>query len=388
MTEASSFQSANGLVPMLAAYRDRLAFAREAHQSGKKVVGYVGNTVPVELILAADCVPVRVAPVDGALSDSDRYVESIADRDVRRIFQLYCTGGLDMLDMLVIPRSSEAHHKLYLMLREAIRVGLTNAKPRLWLYEIVHTQRPSSRSYGVARSQEFWSVLAEISGQKMDLDALREAVTLKNQQRELLLQLHTKRWNGLVNGSDAVVATGALQFMELSAGTLALEAWIPQAEIRKTPAPLQILVRGVPLDHDQLHRNIESLGANVVAEDDDWGSRSGLCPIDPESSDLLAATFEHYWRDVPCIRRHPVSDEWFKEAANRPDIHAILFNLPEPEDVYGWSYPLDLAYCRTLGKPSILVRRGPENIDASRTEIADQMAMLDWARASKAEHHK
>lgn len=388
MTEVGSMPSSGALAPLLAAYRDRLSFAHAAHQRGQKVVGYVGNTVPVELIVAADCVPVRVAPVEGRLSDSDLYVESIADRDVRRIFQLYCTGALDMLDMLVIPRSSEAYHKLYLMLREAVRVGLTQARPRLWLYEIMHTQRPSSRQYGVARSRDLWAALSEISGRKIDTNALKDAVIEKNRQRALLSQLHDKRWKGRVNGSDAVVATGALQFMDLHEGTQALKAWIPEAETRSAPAELQLLVRGVPLDHDQLHRTVESLGANVLAEDDDWGSRSGLCPIAEDSEDWLAATFEHYWRDVPCIRRHPVSDEWFQAAVQRQEIQTILFNLPEPEDVYGWSYPLDLAYCRKQGKSSILVRQGAENIDALKKEIADQVMALNAMRSSQSERQK
>ncbi|NUP88155.1 MAG: sulfite exporter TauE/SafE family protein [Burkholderiaceae bacterium] len=143
-TESSSY------APLLQAYTDRLGAARAAAMQGRKVVGYVGNTAPVELIAASGCMPVRIAPAEGDPSAADALIESFADTDMRLIFSQYCAGAYDMLDLLVIPRSTESQHKLYLALREAWRIGRVTRGPALRLYDILHTQRETSRAVGTS----------------------------------------------------------------------------------------------------------------------------------------------------------------------------------------------------------------------------------------------
>ena len=72
--------------------------------------------------------------------------------DVRWIFELYCTGALDALDLLIIPRSTESQHKLFLSIREACAPASSAPAPELWLYDIPHTQRASSAAYGLDRT--------------------------------------------------------------------------------------------------------------------------------------------------------------------------------------------------------------------------------------------
>ncbi|WP_457419366.1 2-hydroxyacyl-CoA dehydratase [Roseateles sp. P5_E7] len=343
------------------ACEDRLALVRKQQ---RPVVGYVGNTVPVELIVAAGCMPVRIAPVQGDPTLSDRFIESVSDTDVRLIFQLYCSGALDALDLLIVPRSTESQHKLYLALREARRAGVTSHGPGLWLYDIPHTQRASSHAYGVTRTHALWQALADIGGTTCDSAALQQAIHAANRSRALLRRMHDQRWQQPVSGRQAHVATGALRFMPPDAGHAALQAWLDAGG----PAPVspgpRLLVRGVPQDHAELHRLVESLGARIVAEDDDWGSRAGD-PLISEDAEPLEAVFEHHWRDVPCVRVHPNPDAWFKAAVASPGLDGALFYLPRPDDVYGWSYPGDRELAERHGLPSLLIRddaRKPELI--------------------------
>ena len=46
-------------------YREPLNAAREAHKAGERVIGRIGNTVPVELILAGGFTPVMVSAERG-----------------------------------------------------------------------------------------------------------------------------------------------------------------------------------------------------------------------------------------------------------------------------------------------------------------------------------
>ena len=371
-----------GLQPFEKAYYDRLGHAVHSKAAGQKVIGFVGNTVPVELILAAGLVPCRLSPIDGDLSVSDRYVESFADPDVRRVFQMYSTGQLDMLDMLVIPRSSEAHHKLYLMLREANRMGLTSGKPPLFLYEILHTQRETSRLYGVQRTRELWQALLKLSVESVvEVESVNHAIGVMNSQRELLRQLHQLRWQQKISSTDALMASISIHFMPVIDGTQALAALVSQASPIQQ-FDLNFLIRGVPNDQINLHAALNHLNVNVLAEDDDWGARSGLFPIFEDVLNPIEKVFEHYWRDVPCGRKFPADDSWFLEHVKKPEVDGVVFFLPEPEDVYGWSYPADLKVCRQYGKEALLVRASSNDPESMISRLQSQLDEIRMVRKS------
>ena len=70
----------------------------------------------------------------------------------------------------------------------------------------------------------------------------------------------------------------------------------------------------------------------------------------------LQAVFEHYWRDVPCVRIQPPDDRWFHAALQQPAVQGVIFHLPEPDDIYGWSYPPDAAVVTRAGLPHLVIR--------------------------------
>lgn len=372
--------SANAVAfePLQAAYHHRLAAAQAARAGGLPVIGYVGNTVPVELILAAGGLPVRIAPEGGSTEIADRYVETVSDPELRWIFDAYCRGGLDMLSMLVVPRSTETQHKLYLSLREAQRIGLASladGRPPLWLYDLPHTQRPTSAAYGLERTRALWQALAQACGTACDEARLREAIALMNRQRAAVARLQALRDGGSVSGREALVAIGALRFLPPAEGAQRLEDWLAAGGPSPRPAGPRLLLRGVPAEHDRLHALIESLGAVIVAEDGDWGSREGAtCAESPEGP--LSAIAHHHASVVPCVRRHPADDAWFEQQLQRADIDAVLFHLPPPDDVHGWSYPSGRARAETAGKPSLRLRTDTRDAEATRPAIADFLATL------------
>ena len=369
--------------PLLHAYTDRLGAARAAATQGRKVVGYVGNTVPVELSAAADCVPVRIAPAEGDPSAADALIESFADTDMRLIFSQYCAGAYDMLDLLVIPRSTESQHKLYLALREAWRIGLVTRGPALRLYDILHTQRETSRAYGLARTAELWRQLCAIGGTKADDEvALRDAIALANHTRTLLHALQQRRHGAMVCGSQALVATGATRFLPPQQAQAALQAWLAAAETTPAQGP-RLLVQGCPLDHIGLHRLVEQAGACVVAEDDEWGARAEETPIATDR-EPLQAIFEHYWRDVPCVRLHPdiAGRAWFEQALSDPTLDGVLFYLPPPDDIHGWAFPAQRAQVEAAGLPWLLVREDARQPVALAPQLQAFIATLPARRAA------
>lgn len=340
------------------AYADRLQDAREARRQGKIVVGYVGNTVPVELILAAGCFPLRVAPASGGTAEADRYIESFSDVDTRVVLQMFMDGELDFLALLIIPRSSESYHKLYLSLRELKRVGATSRGPQLHLYEILHTQNRLSRAYGLSRTKELADLLATIGTTPVDDATLSLSLAATNQTRALLARLQQARQDTTLSlsGYEAQIASVAGKFMEVGRYNQLLAEWLQSGDKTLVSGP-RLLVKGCPLDHADLHGLVEAAGGVVVTEDDDWGARAAGAAITPVGSPL-ESIFDHYYSAVPCPRTFPesIAERWYIDAVRTSSIDGVIFYLPQPDDIYGWDFPRQRAVAEAAGLPWMLIR--------------------------------
>lgn len=360
-----------------AAYAGRDDGWRRVRANGQPVVGYVGDTVPVEAITASGALAWRVAPNAGSTAAADPWIEAFADLDARLIFANYVSGAYDDLALLVVPRSSETQHKLYLALREAQRTGLKSDGPPLWLYDIPHTQRETSRAYGLARTQEFVQRLGQITGRATDDAALAAAIATTNATRTLLAGLQRRRRLGEVSGLAAHIATGAPAFMAPHAGHDALAAWL-QGPLAAPPGGPRLLVKGTPLDHEHLHALVAGLGADIVAEDDAWGSRAAE-PLVDTSLPPVEALFLHAWRERPCPRIHPTPADggWFARTLREGGFDGVLFHHPRPDDTEGWTYPADRERVRAAGLPGLQLRDDARtHAERLRTQLAPFIAGL------------
>ena len=67
---------------------------------------------------------------------------------IRGIFDGIASGAWPFLKMVVIPRTSEQEHKLFLYLREVARQGLSTGLPDLYLYNLLHTRSSEAELMG------------------------------------------------------------------------------------------------------------------------------------------------------------------------------------------------------------------------------------------------
>jgi len=86
-----------------------------------RIAGITSNTVPWEILRAAGHTPVLLEDEAGPTPHADRWMEDVFDRRFRVIFDRLSSGAWNHLDRVVIPRTSEQEHKLYLYLREIAR---------------------------------------------------------------------------------------------------------------------------------------------------------------------------------------------------------------------------------------------------------------------------
>ncbi len=350
-------------------YENPFAQAIAKAAAGIPVAGMTSNTVPWELVRAGGYFPLLLNPPPGPLPLADRLMEDgIFSARVRGIFDGIASGAWPFLKLVVIPRTSEQEHKLFLYLREVARQALSTGMADVYLYNLLHTRSAEAAQYGLERTEDLRNYL--------HADDLTCAAQESNQARRALralLALREERPPRL-SGTAALSLLGAMYFMDRAEyAVLALEAAAELSVAEPIRGP-RILIKGSPLHHAGLHRVIESYGAVVVAEDDWWGSRTITKEIS-EQGNLIQEIFQTYYRQAPSPREP--SDAWFLSASTTVD--AVIFYLPPEDDILGWDYPRLRQTLEQRGTPHLLVREdaSPKLSPGCLGRIRDFVRKLD-----------
>jgi len=153
--------------------------------TGRPLVGVTSNTVPWELLRAAGLHPVLLSPRRKETPLADRYMEDAFSRRIKAIFDLLISSEGSLLTAVVIPRTSEQEHKLYLYLREVARQGLEHT-PKPILYNLLHARSPEAEAYGLGRTHDLKQQLELLIGRPVEPDALRDAIAEGNAARQAI----------------------------------------------------------------------------------------------------------------------------------------------------------------------------------------------------------
>ncbi len=320
------------------------------------MVGVTSNTVPWELLRAAGLQPILLSPCRLHTPLADRYMEDVFSARIKAIFDFLVSAEGVPLAAVVIPRTSEQEHKLFLYLREVIRQGRERS-PEPILYNLLHARSPEAEAYGLERTHELKHKLEQLTGRHIEDQALSAAIIEGNAARQAIRGLlqHRKGLAPQLSGPEALTLIGAWCFMDRSAYARLVQDALREIQARPTLRGPRILIKGPPLDSPTLCALIESHGAIVVAEDDWWGSRAAGQDIDA-SMDPLRAIFEKYYFDALSPRVFPaaIADSWFHRAASEVD--GVIFYLPPEDDVIGWDYPRLRAFLDERAIPHLMLR--------------------------------
>ena len=339
-------------------YEHPLAQAMEKARNGTPIAGITSNTVPWELMRAAGYFPVMLNPSRGPVPVAEQFMEDgVFGARIRGIFDGIVSGAWPFLTMVVIPRTSEQEHKLYLYLREVARQGIATALPDLYLYNLLHARSTEAEQYGFERTQGLIKHLEHHAGRSIEQADLARAVEESNLAFHAIRKLLGLRQcpQPRLSGTEGLPLIGAVHFMDRAEYARLAQEAVSECSDRAPKRGVRIMIKGSPLNHTGLHRAIESHRAVVVAEDDWWGSRSITKEIAAQG-DMVRSIFETYYFDAPSPRVFPreVADEWF--IATSANIDGVVFYLPPEDDVLGWDYPWLRKTLDQRGIPSLLVR--------------------------------
>jgi hypothetical protein len=332
---------------------DPQSAARDAVRAGERVIGYVGNDVPVALILAAGALPVRLRTTSKAApSTADRFVESSFTPELRMLTDQWLRGELDHLDAVVFSRADDSGQRLYYYLCELQRRGLCRG-PRPLLHDVAGLAREASFEHTLESTR----LLAAQLG--TSAEALLPALARVRQREELRRAVQARRLlPAPLAGSAAWACEYAADCDWRTRFDEAALRWLQEAAL--LPLPKRVLLAGDPPPEDQLHLAIEAAGASVVIE-----LTESSTPVAPTRRDPLGSIAEEFQRrESPALsmRREP---RWLASQALNHRADAVVVWLSEQNEALPWEISRQMQSLQAAGIPALLLARQPWSISAA-----------------------
>ncbi|HET7811771.1 MAG TPA: 2-hydroxyacyl-CoA dehydratase family protein [Steroidobacteraceae bacterium] len=344
----------NGFVELLDRLRrDPQEVARAAAARGERVVGYVGNDIPVALVLAAGALPVRLrATEDTASPTADRYVEGAFAWPQRSIAEQWLLGALDHLHAVIFARGDDSGQRLYYYFCELQRRGVCRG-PRPLLYDVAALPRQTSFEHTLESTR---LLARELGSAAHRLDAALQRV----RRREQLAQSVGARrlLPAPLRGSSAWAFEFAAGCDWRESFDAEVEPWLEQSSL--LPMPRRVLLAGDPPPDDQLHLAIEAGGASVVLELTESTAAGERTQRDP-----FAAIAEEFQRRTPPVLAMRGDGRWLVDKAQECRADAVLLWLSEQDEALPWEIARQVRALREARIPTLLLARQPAHVSAA-----------------------
>lgn len=349
----------DSLAALRQACADPLLAARRAGAAGQRVVAYLGNATPVELILAAGAfaLEMRGDPREETPL-ATRFIDDDFDGDLKSVYQRIVSGHYNLADLIVIPRSSNGYLYLYYFLLETRRMLPAHTFPEVVLFDVLHTPYWSTGQYVQGRMVALKDKLEQVCATVIDDAALGEAIASVNRSRAALQVLNSLRRETKLGGTDLLAAVAATGCVGPEAATQLARAVLAESAGFAARPGMRLMVKGAPHDSLDFYELVESLGAVVVADDHVTGERSFEHLVDPALEPIAALT-QHYHLHAPGIRSFPqaAQDRRFIEIAQQARVEGVLFFHDEFDDTLGWDYPEQKRLLDERGIPSVFLQQ-------------------------------
>lgn len=324
------------------ALADPLTDARVRAMRGERIVGMVGNDMPVELVLAAGARPVTLPScADRPTPQADAVLEPSFSPAVRSIVEQWLTGQFEFMAAVVFSRSDDSVQRSYYYLCELQRTAAAGG-PRPLLFDVAKIPRPSS----LAHTETAVRLLASELG--TEPTQLRAAIQTCNRRRHLLERLRRlRRSDRPPAGSVCMQLLSAADLLPDATFDEQWAAWL-QSEFAQHRGPRLLLAGTTPPDA-RLHTAVEGAGGCVVAE---VGGHPGIAlgaPITPVSEPFRALA-EHYHSLETGPRSFAALPDQVCTAARECRVDGVVFWLIEADEALAWQAP---PVAKALGREGI-----------------------------------
>lgn len=282
---------------------------KEWKEHGGKIIGWVCNWVPEEIIHAAGLLPVRVVGLSREVScdDATAYLYTTTCSFIRTCFQMAHDGLYDYLDGFTLASNCDQARRLYDVWEEYLDT------PYKYILSVPHVKTDQAIAFFRRELLDFKKSLEDRFNVKIDDDKLRESIRLYNEKRSLLRRINETR------KEETPPITGAQMMALMNVGNKMpvedfnallrnIESLLdstarPDGSDQDVP---RLMVSGSCINNVGYVKFIEDQGAFVVADDTCTGVRYWWDNVDVSAGDdPLLALSERYLKRFPCARCTP-----------------------------------------------------------------------------------
>jgi bzd-type benzoyl-CoA reductase N subunit len=335
-----------GLARVQELYENRDMRAKELKAEGKKVMGYMCCLAPLEIMSAADIVPIRIlGNVKEPVTRADAHLETIACPYVRSCLDIALKGAYDFIDGLVVPHTCDNTYALYAIWAS----GIVPITPSYHHYiDGPHMTFPTSIEYFDVELDRFRKSLEEFTGKRITNQSLNKAIKLYNQNRALLRELYGLRRQDppLLTGIEMTKILVACRVIPVEESNELIGEVIKEVKNRRDvpTKKTRLLVYGGEIDDIALIELIEESGANVVVDDHCLGVRSFWHDVQVNTNPIHSLSVR-YIENVACPRTYKQREQGYKR--DMDDRFGYLLEFAKEYNVKGVILYI-IRYCDTF----------------------------------------
>jgi benzoyl-CoA reductase subunit C len=278
---------------------------------GGKIIGWLCNYVPEEIIHAAGALPIRVTghSEEAELDDGSAYLYINNCSFSRSCLQLGLKGEYDFLDGIVGGSTCDGVRRLLDLWNYYIKTSFSHILtiPRKYTEEahlLFHHQ-----------VVQFKARLEEYLGTDIDDEQLRQSIDLYNEARSLLADLSELRKDSKppITGAETMEVLNASCHMPKELFIEYMKDLMNElsTRINSNECRARLMITGSILTNPELIKTIEGQGAAVVTDELCSSTRYWSDPIAiNDAQPPLHAISQRYLNNFPCARMFP-SEERF-----------------------------------------------------------------------------
>lgn len=281
-------------------------YLKEAEEGGKKIIGWLCNYMPGEIIQAAGMIPTRIMGGRGEIrtEEATAFLNIYSCPFVRTILQLFIDKEFDFLDGLFACNVCDKMRRL------ADALPFWNSIPVFYTLSVPHKMDEDAVKFYANELEICSRRIEEAFGVSVTDQDLVDAIRTSNQAKRLLSKLYSMRKedNPPLSGSQVQEILNVMVAMPLKEFIALLETILSEIEAKRPRVKddVRLMLSGSILNNYEFIKGIEDLGGVVVIDALCNGNRHWWGEIDLEGFDSpMEALASYYLKKFPCPRMYP-----------------------------------------------------------------------------------
>ena len=343
-------------------------------------IGWLCTYTPEEVIYAAGFHPFRLLEDAPSTKLADTYLHYNLCPYVRSCLDFGLRKKNQAFKGLVIINSCDAMRSLYHIWNRYL-----SSETFIHFMDLPKVATSLAVDYFRKEIQKLITSLEKHFGRRIKDSALKEAVGIYNESRDLMRELYELRKDQslLISGTLVSKIVSAGQRMPKKIFNQKLKKLIEEIKITRAKADQpdrpRIMIVGSLLSNSQLIEAVEAAGAVVVCDDLCTGSRYFEGRVQ-DRGDLVEALSRHYLLKTPCARMKDTALrlEAGKKSVKEYRVDGIIYQTLKFCDNHLYDYPVYQEFFRKMDVPMLQIENDfvGGNLGQIKTRIEAFIEML------------